>query len=275
MVPKLLCAFALVMTSQASLAPETVLARVGGQNLSVADFRDVIISERRTGDSTRVMQSFTPEGQRRVLQQLIDARLLADGAREQKLDADPEVQRAVSRAVDAVLAESLIRVEIQKLNLNDAALQHYYDTHPDQFRTAKRVKARHIVVYSRVEAEQVRAELRKGADFGEIAADRNTDASKPKRGELGWISRGVMVRPFEDAVFALPAGETSPIVQTFAGFHIIQVEEIDPGKLMPFGSVRERVRQQVVEEQISATKRALATKHSIWIDEAALKGALR
>jgi parvulin-like peptidyl-prolyl isomerase len=185
------------------------------------------------------------------------------------------VQRAVARAVDTVLAESLVRVEVEKLELKDAALQRYYEVHQDSFRTAKRVKARHIVVSSRTEAEQVQAELAKGAGFGDIAAERNTDSSKAKRGELGWINRGVMVKPFEEVLFSLHAGETSSVVQTFLGFHIIQVEEIDPGKLMPFASVHDRVRQQIIQEQVDEVKRELATKYPISVDEAVFKEALR
>ena len=275
MLSKLFCALTLMMVSQASLAPDTVLVRVGQKSVSVADFRETIIAQRRTSDSSIVMESFTEEGQRRTLQHLVDARLLAEGARERKLDSDPSVQRAVARAVDGVLAESLVRAEVDRLDLSDTNLQHYYDLHQEQFRTARRVKARHIVVATRAEAEEIERELANGADFGDIAAYRNTDSSKSKRGELGWINRGVMVKPFEDALFSLRGGETSSLVQTFLGFHIIQVEEIDHGKLMPFASVRDRVRQQIIQQQVDEVKRELATKYPISVDEAVFKEALR
>jgi peptidyl-prolyl cis-trans isomerase C len=275
MLSKLFCALTLMMASQASLTPDTVLVRVGQKSVSVADFRETIIAQRRTADSSIVMESFTEEGQRRTLQHLVDARLLAEGARERKLDSDPSVRRAVARAVDGVLADSLIRVEVDRLDLSDTNLQHYYDLHQEQFRTDRRVKARHIVVATRADAEEIERELASGADFGDIAAQRNTDSSKSKRGELGWINRGVMVKPFEEALFSLRGSETSSVVQTFLGFHIIQVEEIDPGKLMPFASVRDRVRQQIIQQQVDEVKRELATKYPISVDEAAFKEALR
>ena len=275
MLSKLFCALTLMVASQASVVPDTALARIGQKSVSVADFREVIIAQRRTTDSTLVMESFTEQGQRRTLQHLIDARLLAEGARERRIDSDPAVQRAVARAVDTVLADSLIRMEVEKLDLKDASLQRYYEMHQDSFRTAKRVRARHVVVATRTGAEEIERELANGADFGDIAAQRNTDSSKSTRGELGWINRGVMVKPFEEVLFSLRAGETSSVVQTFLGFHIIQVEEVDPGKLMPFASVRDRVRQQIIQEQVEEVKRELATKYPISVDEAVFKEALR
>jgi hypothetical protein len=64
MLSKLFCALTLMVASQASVAPDTILARIGQKSVSVADFRETIIAERRTGDSNIVMESFTEQGQR-------------------------------------------------------------------------------------------------------------------------------------------------------------------------------------------------------------------
>ena len=157
----------------------------------------------------------------------------------------------------------------------DPGLQRYYDGHQDPFRVGQRVKVRQIVVQTEGEARQALDALGAGRDFGDLAAERNIDASKKQRGEIGWVAHGVMVRPFEDAAFALRANETSGIVQTSFGFHILNVEEVDPGTLLPLANVRDQVRQRVVNERIDALKKDLAAKHPIAIDEAALKEAVR
>lgn len=109
--------------------------------------------------------------------------------------------------------------------------------------TTKRLAARHILVAwqgavgalpnvsrSRDEAkariDEVIAKLNSGADFGDMAKAYSDDATGPRGGELGGFDAGTMVAPFEDAVRALKPGETSGIVETPFGFHVIQRENL-------------------------------------------------
>jgi len=252
---------------------DQVVARVGDRAIGADELRELFIAERRSGEMPRITAGLTPEGQRRILQQLIDVRLLAIGARDARLDRDASVQRAIERAVDQVLADQLARREIA--SLDEAAVREYYDSHDTVFRTGQRVHLRHIVVASEAEAQQALDLLGTGRDFAALAGERNTDVSKRANGDLGWVSRGVMVKAFEDAAFALKPGQTSGIVRTSFGFHVLRVEEVDPGTLPAFATVREQARQRAVGERIDALKRSLAKKHPVTIDEAALKEAGR
>lgn len=82
-------------------------------------------------------------------------------------------------------------------------------------------------------AESLLVALRGGADFGALARKFSGDsASAAQGGELGWFRRGVMVKPFEDAAFRLRPGDLSPIVETQYGFHIIQVERVQPAEVL-------------------------------------------
>jgi parvulin-like peptidyl-prolyl isomerase len=79
---------------------------------------------------------------------------------------------------------------------------------------------------TRAQAEDVLKRVRAGEDFGALAKQYSTDpGSKEKGGELGWFKRGMMTKSFEDAAFALKPGETSDVVESPFGFHIIQTEE--------------------------------------------------
>jgi len=79
---------------------------------------------------------------------------------------------------------------------------------------------------SKAKAEEVLAKLRAGGDFAALAKEHSGDPSnKDRGGDLGWFGRGMMVKPFEDAAFALKPGELSGIVETQFGYHIIKLEE--------------------------------------------------
>jgi parvulin-like peptidyl-prolyl isomerase len=97
----------------------------------------------------------------------------------------------------------------------NAEIEAYYAAHPEL--DPKQTKAK---------AEDVLKRLRAGGDFNALAKEFSVDTSnKDQGGDLGWFGRGMMVKPFEDAAFALKPGELSGIVETQFGYHIIKLEE--------------------------------------------------
>lgn len=102
---------------------------------------------------------------------------------------------------------------------------------------------------AKAKAEEVLAKAKApGADFAALAREYSDDAgSKPGGGDLGLVRRGVMVKPFEDAVFEMQAGEIRGPVKSEFGFHIIQMREIRAGGEIPFDRVRPEVERLAIE----------------------------
>jgi parvulin-like peptidyl-prolyl isomerase len=89
----------------------------------------------------------------------------------------------------------------------------------------KQVKASHILVKTESEARKILEQLKDGASFAKLAEEKSECPSRKKGGDLGWFSRGKMVREFEKAAFSLKKGETSDPVKTQFGYHIIKVTD--------------------------------------------------
>jgi peptidyl-prolyl cis-trans isomerase C len=222
--------FAIAIAAGAALVGQqmdpSVLATVDGRTITVGEFRELLAAQRKSGDQDKLVETLTESGRKRLLHDEVDRLLAARAARDEGLDKDASVQRAIARATDAVLAEALLERRVAHLDLSDDALRRYYAAHPDRFAVGPRVKARHIVVPTRADAENVLGELSAGADFSTIATHRNIDDTKARGGDLGWVKKGVMVKPFEDALFALKPGQISGIVQTRFGYHDADLAEL-------------------------------------------------
>ena len=90
-----------------------------------------------------------------------------------------------------------------------------------------KIRASHILVETLEEAKNLKAEIDNGADFGELAAKYSKCPSGANGGDLRYFGKGMMVKPFEDAAFALKEGEISEPVETQFGWHLIKCTGID------------------------------------------------
>lgn len=87
---------------------------------------------------------------------------------------------------------------------------------------ANKIRCSHILVKNATIANEVMEKIKKGEDFGKLAAEYSIDGSRRRGGDLGFFGRGMMVKPFEQAAFALEKGQISEPVKTQFGYHIIK-----------------------------------------------------
>jgi len=164
------------------------------------------------------------------------------------LSADQEFEDA---EVEAFLAE------------NDDRVRALYDSRESEFDQPEQVRARHILIripsgddaeaadaLAKTQTEEARARLTAGEDFAVVAEELSADpGSKTRGGDLGFFPRGRMVKPFEDAAFALAPGELSEPVKTIHGWHLIQTEELRPAKLIPYADARAGLARETLQEE--------------------------
>jgi len=258
----ILGSFFLMMFMQANVFAQdnAVVAKIGERKITLADFNrvtDYFDAERQK------MLETNPQLKETVLRQFIQSIVISDLAKQKGFDRNPAVKEQLQFFSDNFLANEYLKQEIaQKITVSDDELKSYYDSHKDEFKTQEMVKARHILV--RVEnsasddekkkakdkAEMYLKKIKDGEDFAKLASDFSDDpGSKAKGGDLGFFPRGRMVKPFEDAAFSLKPGETSGIVETQFGFHIIKVEDRKDSSVESFDVVKERLKQKLSQDR--------------------------
>ncbi len=150
---------------------------------------------------------------------------------------------------------------LQKISVSDQQVRVYYDDNPNLFRKPEQVKASHILIQvpaNADEAKQAAAQaaiqalklrLDNGENFATLAQENSDGPSKTKGGDLGFFSREQMVPPFSEAAFALQPGQTSDVVQTRFGYHLIRVTERQAEQTMAYNEVKEAISARLRQEQ--------------------------
>ncbi|MFN7144409.1 MAG: peptidylprolyl isomerase, partial [Myxococcota bacterium] len=157
----------------------------------------------------------------------------------------PEVKQALELSARNALATALLE-ETVKQRTTDEAVKTWYNEHAVQFNRPQ-VKARHILVADKAEADKILADVKGGADFAKIAAEKSTDKGSAKEGgDLGWFEKNRMVPEFAEAAFAANKGDIVGPIQTKYGFHVIKVE--DKREAVPVEEVSDKIKSQLRNE---------------------------
>ena len=216
-----------------SKPPETVLVSLRGGDIALGEFN------KAWDDPDNKNKYKTKE---KLLENVLKERILFQRAREISLEEDKNVSSQIKAAIEQIrkkreekikintqqaLVDAVMKVEIYgKVKLGEEEIAEYYEENKEAFIKDEEYHLRHILIETQEEAEAVLEKIRGGADFAELAKERSLCLSREKGGDLGFIARGITIKPFEDAAFALKPGEISEVIKTQFGYHIIKLEEI-------------------------------------------------
>jgi peptidyl-prolyl cis-trans isomerase C len=193
----------------------------------------------------------------------IRAQFGSDAQFQQALVAQKTTLEAVrSDTRDAMTAEKLVDDEITaKVAVKPEAVSDFYQKNQDKFQQGPRVRASHILIgipqnadaatkqQAKSKAEALLKDLKSGKDFAATAKANSQDpGSAPNGGDLGYFEQGQMVPPFEQAAFALKAGEMSEIVETQFGYHIIKVAEKQDSRVVPLEEAKQQIEQFLTQQ---------------------------
>lgn len=157
--------------------------------------------------------------------------------------------------------------------ISGADVQRYYNQHQQEFQTPEQVRVRHILIKvpanadpktvaaARQKAEDVLKQLKAGGNFAELAKKYSDDpGSKDQGGELGFIQHGATVPEFDKTAFSLQPGQTSGVIQTQFGFHILQVEEKQPAHAKSVDEVHNLIVADLTQQKQAAAAQNYANQ---------------
>lgn len=164
----------------------------------------------------------------------------------------------------AFIVKNLLEAKVKPLAkpVTDKDVADYYQANKGEFTDPEEVRARHILIklssgasdeekaYAKKEMQAILEEVRSGADFAELAKKHSQCPSAIRGGDLGYFARGDMVKPFEETAFALEPGQSSEIVETEYGYHIIRLEDKKPGRQLELEEVSEEIKKELQEKEM-------------------------
>ena len=225
---------------------DTIVATVNGENITVGH---VIAIKSSLPEQYQALPDdvLFPGLVEQLIQQVaLSQSLKGDQPLRITLTAENELR---SQRAGYVLDEKL------RAAVTDEAIQAAYDERYASMEPETEYNASHILVKTEDEAKEIKKLLDEGADFAELAKEKSTGPSGPNGGSLGWFGKGMMVKPFEDAVVAMKDGEISDPVETQFGWHVLILNESRQMAAPSLDEVRAEleteVQQKLVEQIMS------------------------
>lgn len=195
----------------------------------------------------------TSAGRKQLLEQKTAFTLFGMYAKECGRDKEPDFVAHLCDIEEQMLTQMIMQELFAGLTVTEEETENFYRTHPERFAVEETVKARHILVETQEEAEQIRNKIISGeVSFEEAAKEYSICPSKEKGGDLGYFKRGMMVKEVEEAAFSLPVKECSQPVKSRFGCHLIEVlDKTEPGSLS-YEEVAEKLKAQLLSEKQQA-----------------------
>ena len=229
-----------------------------GKDLYPQGFYDFMLKQRMAQG-----QPDTPELRAAVRDELNTRELLVREAKKQGVDKNPTVKTEMELASQTVIVRTYMADYLKAHPVSDAALRKEYDAIKSQIGD-KEYKVRHILVEKEDEAKEIIVALQKGEKFEKLAERSKDTGSKVNGGDLDWNAPANFVKPFSDAMVALPKGKfTTTPVQSQFGWHVIEVDDIRDAKVPPFDEVKPQLAQRMQGQVVDAYLKDLRAKNGM------------
>jgi peptidyl-prolyl cis-trans isomerase C len=249
----------LALPAIAADASDPVVARVNGEEIHRSE---IMRQLQMLGPRMQEMppQQIYPE----ILKKVVVTKVVAQKGYAEGMQKNEEVKQRVKDLEAQVVAEAFIRKQIEP-KITEAKIKERYDQLAAKFKPQDEVRARHILVKTEEEANELIKQLKGGTDFAKLAEEKSKDPGSAKQGgDLGYFPREGMVKAFADTAFSMKTGEISDkAVKTEFGYHILKVEDKRKSSPPPIAEVKDQIANQLGQEMTNDEVKALEAKAKI------------
>lgn len=197
-----------------------------------------------------------------LLQRYVNEEVLLKSAQDAEVQKDPKVREEIKNMRNTLLKRAYMEKRIDELATPEKLKELYLE----ELKTIKRqdeVHARHILVRTEKEANDIIIQLKAGADFTMLANAKSLDAADGNGGDLGYFQQNMMIPEFGEAVFALKKGQISQPIKTPFGWHVVLVEDRRLASPPAFEEVQDQLRQLFVELNLQNILKQENEKHNV------------
>ncbi len=248
---KLIIGTILVVVSSTGLLAKNY-AKVDGEYITDKDVENILASSQGAPS----LDQLPKDTVNKIVKQIVERKLLAKHAISTGIKNKKEYTEKLAQIEEALATDVWMRYELGKVKVTPKEVKDFYNNHIDKFSKPAEVQARHILVKTEKEAQDIIKILNKTSSkkveekFIELAKEKSTGPSGKNGGELGWFSQEKMVKPFADAAFALNSKSfTKKPVQTKFGWHIIYVEDKKAATTVPFETIADKLAEAAKTEK--------------------------
>lgn len=247
-----------VLKGRPDKLPEPLMQRIQTQVIQQMVAEELLFQEsRKKGikiDPKMVEAEFMNMKQRFGTEEQYQKTLKLMNITEEKLKGQIDHQAAIRKLVETEISS--------KVEVSEEDTKKYFEENAGKFRKPERVRARHILIkvakedddrkkaLARQKLEDIKKKIMGGEDFGELAQKHSEGPSNTRGGDLGYFTRGRMVKSFEDVAFKLAPSEVSDIVETRFGYHLIKVEEQQKAKDPGYDEIKRKIADVLRRERV-------------------------
>jgi peptidyl-prolyl cis-trans isomerase C len=240
-------------------AQDTTIAPKDDKTVAIVNGHEIKISEVQmaTDDIIGQLPDLPPKLRYPfVVEFLIERHMLAQLAVKEGIADTEEYKRRLALYQAKALRDAYFFQKIRP-QVTEDQIKSAYDEESKKVAQTERVRARHILVGTEKEAQDIEGKLKAGEKFEELAKKYSLDGSKDYGGDLGYFTGPEMVADFSKAAFALKAGEVSQPVKTDFGWHVIKLEDRKMGAAQPYDQVKGAIRNVLLRKKVQETMETL------------------
>lgn len=196
-------------------------------------------------------QADNPQIREQAREMLVTRELIIQEANNRGLTQNEAVREQLEQSRMGILVAAVFQDYIEKEGVSEADLKTAYDQVKTQYTGGKEYHVKHILLDKEADAQAITAQIKAGANFGEIAKAKSKDpGSAPSGGDLGWVSDKALVPEFSKAMVQAKKGQiTDKPVKTQFGWHIIYVEDTRDASAPSMEEIKDRLKQMITSDQ--------------------------